>query len=99
MSYRDVPTVVFGRYEWDPAKAESNRQKHGIAFEEAALALEDPKGKVTDASTQTESRLATLCFSPASGTLVVVHVERGERDRIVSARRASRREWRQYTAE
>lgn len=93
-----MPTVLFGRYEWDADKAASNFSKHGITFEDAVIALEDPNGKVTDASSQDETRLATLCFSPASGGLVVVHVERNEkRTRIISARRATRREWRQYT--
>ncbi|MBA2540587.1 MAG: BrnT family toxin [Deltaproteobacteria bacterium] len=37
-----MPTVVHGDFEWDDVKAESNLAKHGVAFEEAALAMKDP---------------------------------------------------------
>ena len=37
-----VATVVHGDFEWDDAKAETNLAKHGVAFEEAILAMTDP---------------------------------------------------------
>lgn len=37
-----MPTVVYGDFEWDEAKAIANAAKHGVGFEEAAQALTDP---------------------------------------------------------
>lgn len=37
-----VATVEYGDFEWDDARAESNRVKHGVSFEEAAWAMKDP---------------------------------------------------------
>jgi uncharacterized protein len=38
-----VPTVVYGDFEWDQAKAASNERKHRLTFEEAATAIVDPR--------------------------------------------------------
>jgi uncharacterized DUF497 family protein len=84
------------RFEWDPAKAASNRRKHGVSFEEAqtvftgerALLLDDPDHSVT------EERFIPLGLSAAVRVLVVVHCYRARHDviRIISARRARQRE-------
>lgn len=84
-----MPTVVFGSYEWDPDKAATNLDKHGVSFFEAAGALQDPHAAYLDASAPDEQRFAAIGLSPAARLLYVVHVERGERDRIVSARLAT----------
>ena len=83
-----VPTAVFGDYEWDTDKAARNIDKHGVSFFEAAAALQDPHAAYLDASAH-EQRFAAIGLSPAVRLLYVVHVERGERDRIVSARLAT----------
>jgi uncharacterized DUF497 family protein len=90
-TYFDVTTVVRGDYEWDADKAASNLEKHGVSFEEGATALQDPHAAYLDASTtgDDEERSACIGFSAAARALYVVHVERGERDRIISARRAT----------
>ena len=65
-----------------------NPEKHGVSFEEAASALQDPHAVYVDAST-TEERFAAIGLSAAARALYVVHVERGARDRIIGARHAT----------
>jgi uncharacterized DUF497 family protein len=87
------------RFEWDPKKAKSNEKKHGVSFEEArsvffdeqALLIEDPQ------PLNEEERFVLLGISASLRLLVVVHALR-DRDviRIISARRASRLETREY---
>ncbi|HSF48776.1 MAG TPA: BrnT family toxin [Burkholderiales bacterium] len=84
--------------EWDPSKAAANLRKHGVSFEEAATALADDLA-VTGADpdhSRGESRFVTFGISSARRLLVVAHNERADRLRIVSARRATRRERRIY---
>jgi uncharacterized protein len=85
-------------FEWDAKKAESNRVKHGVSFEEAATVFGDPLSlTIPDpAHSQTETRFIILGCSHQGRLLVVIHTERGDNIRIISARRASRRERRDY---
>ena len=93
-------------FEWDPAKALRNRQKHRVTFAEAATALRDPRAlSLYDAEhSGREDRWTTLGVS-ATGTLLVVHHTYEEvsadaaRIRVFSCRRATRRETRQYLGE
>ena len=91
------------RYQWDAAKARSNRRKHGVSFDVAAGVFRDPLAlTIADpAHSETEERWITLGVVPETGLLVVVHTsaEWSENEidiRIISARRASRREQRDY---
>jgi uncharacterized DUF497 family protein len=81
-------------FEWDGAKATANRRKHGISFEEAATVFLDEHAQIFDDpdSGTSEMRYLLLGLSAARRTLLVVHVERGTRLRIISAREATRRE-------
>jgi uncharacterized protein len=81
-------------FEWDAAKALSNRRKHGVSFEEAATVFLDAHARVyaDPDSGGSESRFLLVGLSAATRTLIVVHVERGEHLRIISAREATRRE-------
>jgi uncharacterized DUF497 family protein len=90
-----VPTAVYGDFEWDVAKAERNLAKHGIPFEEAAQAFTDPQS-VDFSDALYPDRLVTLAMSPQERILCVVTTERGDRTRIISARRASTHERRIY---
>ncbi len=86
------------QFEWDPDKAAGNLHKHGVSFDEAATVFEDKlslTGHDPDHSVG-ESRLVTFGVSSAGRLLVVAHAERGKRIRIISARRASRRERKLY---
>ena len=84
------------RFEWDDRKATANETKHGITFEEAITAFDDPYALVapdTRHSTATEER-RWLIGEADTGVLVVIFTVREEGDvyRIISARPASRKE-------
>ena len=85
-------------FEWDEKKAKTNATKHGVGFEEAATVFADPLSlTIPDpAHSQAEERLIILGESHSGKLLVVVHTERGDNLRIISARRASRRERKNY---
>jgi uncharacterized DUF497 family protein len=90
-------------FDWDPAKAESNRRKHGVTFEAAMGVFSDPQALslLDNESGQGEERWVTIGRNPASNLLLVVHTYielSAERAaiRIISARRPTRREARQY---
>lgn len=83
-----MPTVVAGDFEWDADKAASNVAKHGVSFEEAATTFFDPHAMELDNGSP-DGRLALIGYSEPARLLLVVFVERGERDRIISARRAT----------
>ena len=89
------------QFEWDPAKAKLNLRKHGIAFREAATVLRDPLGiTIFDPDhSDEEDRFITFGFSTAGRLLMVAHTERGERIRIISARRLTRAEREAYEEE
>jgi uncharacterized DUF497 family protein len=84
--------------EWDDRKAAANLRKHGVSFEEAVTALEDDLSvtyRDPDHSSE-EVRFLTFGLSAKRRILVVAHTERGEVIRLISARRATRRERRAH---
>jgi uncharacterized protein len=83
-----MATVVEGDFEWDRAKAESNLEKHGVSFPEAATVFADPMAVYLDDGTGT-GNMVVIGTSLRDRLLYVVHVERGQRDRIISARPAT----------
>lgn len=85
-------------FEWDDSKSESNLLKHGIAFLEAVEVFHDDLGLLKpDMVHSTDEERALLIGASLKGNiLVVVFVERGENLRIISARRATPRERRDY---
>jgi uncharacterized protein len=84
-----VASVVEGDFEWDSDKAQSNLEKHGVSFPEAATVFADPAAVYLDDGSGTD-RMVVVGTSLRDRVLYVVHVERGRRDRIISARPASR---------
>ncbi len=86
--------------EYDPAKARSNLHKHGIHFADAEQALRDPFAlTVEDPDTEGELRFVTLGMDSLGRILVVVHTPRGRHTRLISARKASRGERKEYHAQ
>lgn len=85
-------------FEWDERKATSNLAKHGVDFAEAATVFGDPRSlTIPDpAHSQMEERAIVLGQSHQRKLLVVVHTERGDHIRIISARPASQRERKTY---
>ena len=90
-----MATWVDGSFEWDSRKAATNLVKHGISFSEAATVFADPLAIYLDDGSGL-GRMVVIGTSLRERLLFVVHVERGDRDRIISARRATTRERRVY---
>lgn len=85
--------------EFDPAKARANLQKHKVSFAHAEQALRDPFARtIGDPDSLGEARFITLGADALGRVLVVVHTPRGERTRLISARKASKGESEQYGA-
>jgi uncharacterized DUF497 family protein len=88
-------------FEWDPEKAESNARKHGVTFDEASTVFRDPLGLLMPDPDHSlnEERYLVLGMSNRQRLLVVAFAERPPRTRLISARRATPREWRRYEKE
>ena len=86
------------RFQWNPRKAAANRAKHGVTFEEASTVFGDPlAGTIRDPEhSYDESRFITVGESEACRLVVVMHGDRGENVRIISARLPTRREKKRY---
>jgi uncharacterized DUF497 family protein len=85
-------------FEWDANKAASNLAKHGVSFQEATTVFGDPLSlTIPDpAHSLAEARFIVLGRSHLGRLLVVIHTERGDNIRVISVRRASRRERKDY---
>jgi uncharacterized DUF497 family protein len=88
------------KFEWDPNKASSNIKKHGVSFEEAISVFYDDYGRlISDPDSSIgEERFILLGRSAQFNTIVVCHCykEQNESIRIISARKADKRERTQY---
>jgi uncharacterized protein len=85
-------------YEWDPVKTAANVKKHRVTFEEAASVFLDPAALTfSDPDhSEEEDREITIGRSTRQRVLFVAHVARESGVRIISARRATRQERKQY---
>ena len=84
-------------YEWDPEKASSNLAKHGVSFADAVAVFSDEAALTVADEFAEEEWFVTLGMDAFGRMLVVVYTWRGEQTiRIISARKATRRERRQY---
>lgn len=86
---------------WSPEKAESNLKKHGVSFEEASTVFDDPLSlTVPDPlHSQDETRFVITEHSNKQRQLVVVHTDRSDKIRIISARLATPNKRRKYERE
>jgi uncharacterized protein len=82
--------------EWDPYRAANNFSKHGVRFAEAATVFEDEAALTMLDNESDEERFVALGTGSMGRILVVVYTIRGDRIRIISARKATRRERSQY---
>ena len=86
-------------FEFDPAKAKLILHKHKVSFSHAEQALRDPSAfTIEDPDAEGEARFVTLGMDSLGRVLVVVHTPRGDRTRLISARKASKGESEQYSA-
>jgi uncharacterized protein len=84
------------RFEWDRKKAASNLRKHGVSFEDAATAFDDDLGAYYP-DTLDETRFVLIGYSKRHRLLYVVHAEvEIDKIRIISARKATKREKAHY---
>ena len=90
-----IETVV----QWDREKAAANLEKHGIDFADAATVLTDEMGLTTPDPSAPEARFITVGIDALGRVLVVVYTWRGDEPRLISARKATRSERRQYEGE
>lgn len=86
--------------EFDPDKPRANQQKHGISFAHAEQALRDAFAlTIEDPDAVDEQRFVTRGMDALGRVLVVIHTRRGDRVRLISARKASHGEAEQYHAQ
>ena len=85
-------------FEWDLHKAETNRDKHGVSFEEASTVFGDPLARLVDDPKHSvnEQRFVLFGRSHTGRLLAVMHTERGSTLRLISAREMTPRERKQY---
>ncbi|HPI94039.1 MAG TPA: BrnT family toxin [Deltaproteobacteria bacterium] len=85
-------------FEWDPEKAKRNIKNHKVSFDEASTVFSDPVSLTIHdpLHSDEEDRFVIIGKSYKDRLLLVVHVERGNRIRIISARKATRKEKEQY---
>lgn len=81
-------------FEWDIKKAESNERKHGITFDEASTVFADPLSPTIHdpLHSEDEERFVIIGGSHKNRMLTVVHTERGDNIKIISARNATKNE-------
>ena len=84
------------KFVWDSEKAEINLKKHKVAFEDAARVFLDEYryDDYDENHSNFEDRIKTVGF--VMNVLAVIYTERGDRNRIISARRADRKEEAEY---
>ncbi len=85
------------RFHFDPTKAASNLKKHGVSFADAEGVFYDPLAiHQLDPDSEDEERFVAVGMGSAGIILVAVYTLRGEEIRLMSARRATRREVKSY---
>jgi len=82
--------------EWDSRKAAANLRKHGVDFADAATVVYDDQAVTIPEERSDEERFVTIGMDALGRVLVVVYTWRDERLRLISARKATPRERRQY---
>ena len=92
------------RFDWDKRKATSNAKKHGVTFDEAMLAFDDPFALIEVDMEHSEDELREKLIGRTKSVLVVIFTERETNDgtsvlRIIGARKATKKEKEAYEAQ
>jgi hypothetical protein len=83
-------------YEWDRAKAKSNQEEHGVDFADAVQVFDNPYLTREDTDAVGDQVFVALGMDNLGRVLVVVYTYREDRIRLISARKATRREGKEY---
>jgi len=85
-------------FEWDVNKATANLAKHGVSFEEAVTVFRNPLAVIFDDEDHSNEELREIIigYSDSNRLLLVCFTERDDAVRIISARKATQRERRDY---
>ncbi len=85
------------RFQFDPRKAVANLRKHGVSFADAEGVFLDPLAiHQDDPDSESEERFIAVGMGSAENVLVVIYTLRGDEISLISARRATRREVKDY---
>jgi uncharacterized DUF497 family protein len=88
---------VHMNYQWDPAKAEANVRKHDAEFADAVGVFEDPSAiTIEDEQAEGEQRFLSMGMDLLGRIIVAAYTYRGDDVRLISARKASKKEVRVY---
>jgi uncharacterized protein len=83
-------------FEWDERKARANLRKHGVDFADAATMFDDHRAVTVADDDPKEERYVTIGMDALGRVLVVAYTIRVEHIRVISARRATKRERAEY---
>ncbi len=83
-------------YQWDPNKAAANLRKHGVDFADAVSTFSDDFAITIEDERFSEERFITIGVDAFGQILVVVYTWRGDEIRLISARKATPAERKQY---
>jgi len=85
-------------FEWDPSKAKKNIKIHNVSFDEASTSFKDTLSLTIydPLHSDEEERFILIGNSYKNNLLVVVHTEKDDKIRIISARKATKNEKKQY---
>lgn len=86
-------------YQWDANKAAANLRKHGVDFADAVLVFADELALTTEDKRSVEERFIIIGIDAIGRVLVVVYTWREDEIRLISARKATRSEVKQYIEE
>ena len=93
----DMHTIGWMKFQFDPAKAKSNFQKHKVSFADAEGVFYDPLAiHQEDPYSEQEDRWIAIGLGSANQILVIVYTFRNDDIRLISVRRATRREVKDY---
>jgi uncharacterized DUF497 family protein len=86
-------------FDWDPAKAANNLEKHNIDFEDAIAVFDDPQAFTVDVTKPEhgEDRFLRVGMMDDGRLTAIVYTYRGGKCRIISVRRARKNEQRKYS--
>jgi len=83
-------------FEWDAEKAQINKQKHGISFDQALRVFEDENRLEEIDEKHSENEIRYITIGRVNDILYVVYTERAENTRLITARRANKKERTRY---